>query len=365
MTDQELLDLLTLTSVPKVGDQLAKVLIAHCGTAGAVLSEHAGNLRKIQGIGETTVRNIMNVDRLQPEKELSYIKKNGISVHVYYEDNYPFRLKQTDQCPVLYYYKGQDVLNHQRTVAVVGTRTPTAYGKQACEQLIEALIPFQPVIISGLAYGIDSIAHKSSLNHGLPTVGIMGQAMEKIYPAENIPLARKMQETGGILTEFRSGTSPDKENFPMRNRIIAGLSDVVIVVESKIKGGSVITAEFANEYNRDVFALPGKTSDEFSAGCNKLIKQHKAHLLESVDDIAYIMRWELKSHQKTIQSTLFPELTSDEQNIFQLIHMAKEMTMDQLIEKTAWPSARVSSLLLSLEFKNMVKALPGKKYIAI
>jgi DNA processing protein len=365
MTDQELLDLLTLTSVPKVGDQLAKVLIGYCGNAGAVLREKPGNLKKIPGIGEATIRNIVHVDGTQSEKELLYIKKNGISVYAFNEEAYPFRLRQTDQCPVLFYYKGQYILNHPRTVAVVGTRTPTEYGKQACEELIEALLPYQPAIISGLAYGIDSIAHRSSLKYGLPTVGIMGQAMERIYPSENISLARKMQETGGILTEFRSGTGPDKENFPMRNRIIAGLSDVVIVVESKIKGGSVITAEFANEYSRDVFAIPGKTNDEFSAGCNKLIKQHKAHLLESAADIAYIMRWEQKTNQKTIQPSLFPELTSDEQSIFQHIHLAKEITLDQLIDHTTWSSARIAAVLLNLECKNMVKALPGKKYIAI
>ncbi len=232
-----------------------------------------------------------------------------------------------------------------------------------CEKIVEGLKPFDVLLISGLAYGIDVTAHKKSLEADIPTVGVLGHGLDRFYPSDHTALAKKMiQHHGGVITEFPSGTLPDRENFPMRNRIIAAMSDVVVVIESKRKGGSIISAEFANDFNRDVFALPGPVNDERSEGCNKLIKQNKAHLIESASDIAYVMRWEELDAKKVVQQQLFIELEEDESRMMTIIRDAREITIDVLTYKMAMTPSSVSSLLLNLEFKGLVRSLPGKKY---
>lgn len=359
----ELRCLLALRQTPMVGDILAKNLISYCGTAENVFQESAKNLMKIPGVGETIARNIREVDFSKADSELTFIQKNGIEVMAYHLPGYPHRLKPFDDSPFLLFYKGKNVLDHPRIIGVVGTRTPSDHGRMICEKIMDELSVYNPLIISGLAYGIDGIAHKKSLALSMPTVGILGHGLDMVYPSLHKPLAEKMIAGGGLLTEFPSGTKPDKENFPMRNRIIAALCDVLIVVESKRKGGSIITAEMANEYNKDVFAVPGRIFDELSEGCNKLIKQNKAHLIESAKDVGYIMRWEEMDARKFIQTSLFVELDDTEKEVVSLLREEKELTIDQITYRLLKQPSEVSSLLVNLEFKGVVKSLPGKKYI--
>lgn len=360
---EELKYLLALRQTPMVGDILAKNLISYFGTAGNVFKESPKNLMKIPGVGETVARNLRDADFSKAESELKFIQQNGIEVMAYHLPGYPHRLKPFDDSPFMLYYKGQQVLDSPRIIGVVGTRTPSDHGRLICEKIIEELSVYNPLIISGLAYGIDGIAHKKSMGLSMPTVGILGHGLDMVYPSLHKSLAEKMLSGGGLLTEFPSGTKPDKENFPMRNRIIAALCDVLIVVESKRKGGSIITAEMANEYNKDVFAVPGRIHDELSEGCNKLIKQNKAHLLESAKDVGYIMRWEEMDARKFIQTSLFVELDETEKEVISLLREEKELTIDQITYRLLKQPSEVSSLLVSLEFKGIVKILPGKKYI--
>lgn len=364
MMNEELLQFIALTKVPKVGPVIAKNLISYCGGIDAVFSESKKNLLKIPGIGQIFAENFDPSASLKSaEQELIFIENNHIRPLTYLDKSYPVRLNNFDSSPIVLYYKGNTDLNHFRTVAVVGTRQPSAYGTTMCERIIEGLLPYNVLLISGLAFGVDAIAHRKCVELNIPTLGVLGHGLDRIYPVEHKSLSKKMMDNGGILTEFTSGTMPDRENFPMRNRIIAAISDVVIVIESKRKGGSIITAEFANEYNKDVFAIPGPVTEEISEGCNKLIKQNKAHLLESAADIAYIMRWEEIDAGKVIQKQLFVELDDQESKMVSLIKENKEIAIDALTYRMGMTPSEVASILLALEFKGMVRTLPGKKYV--
>ncbi|MGB4839243.1 MAG: DNA-processing protein DprA [Saprospiraceae bacterium] len=363
MTDMEYLHLIALTKTPKVGPVIGKNLISYCGGIEAVFSESRKNLLKIPGLGSIFADNFDPATSLKvAEAEMNFISKNGITKIAYLDNKYPKRLLNVESGPIILYYKGNAELNYHRTVAIVGTRGPSDYGKMMCDKIVEGLHSFQILLISGLAYGIDAAAHRKSLEVGIPTLGVLGHGLDRYYPSDHTSLANKMIENGGVITEFTSGTMPDKENFPMRNRIIAAMSDAVVVIESKRKGGSIITAEFGNEYNRDVFALPGRVNEERSEGCNKLIKQNKAHLIESAADIAYIMRWEELDAQKMIQQQLFVELNENESRMINMIRDAKEITIDLLTYRMAMTPSEVSGMLLTLEFKGLLRSLPGKKY---
>jgi DNA processing protein len=360
----DILYYVALTKVSKIGPVNAKNLISYCGGAREVFTAKPDKLEKIPGIGPFLSSIITSADTLRvAEKEVDFAIKNHIDIITYHDSRYPRRLLQVESCPVVIYHKGTADLNYYRTVAIVGTRTPTEQGKIICEKIIDGLSAYNPLIVSGLAFGIDALAHKMCVSLGIPTLGVLGHGLDRIYPGSHAALAEKMIRNGGLLTEFTSGTLPDKENFPMRNRIIAAMSDVVVVIESKRKGGSIITAEFANEYNRDVFAVPGRVGDDFSEGCNKLIKQNKAHLLESASDLAYIMRWEEMDKGRQIQGQLFPELDPVEQKVVDIIRSAKEITIDLITYKLGLPPSEVSSLLLTMEFKGVIRTLPGKKFI--
>lgn len=364
MTDHNYLYLIALTKVPKVGPVIAKNLISYCGSAEAVFAESKKNLLKIPGVGLSLADSFEPSGYLkEAEKELKFAEKNNVRLLSYMDRDYPVRLLNFDSSPIILYFKGNADLNHYRTVAIVGTRQPSEYGRIMCDRIIEGLVPYNVLLVSGLAYGIDAAAHRKCIETGIPTLGVLGHGLDRYYPAEHKSVAIKMQEKGGIISEFTSGTLPDRENFPMRNRIIAAISDVVIVIESKRKGGSIITAEFANEFNKDVFALPGPVTEELSEGCNKLIKQNKAHLIESAGDIAYIMRWEEIDAGKVIQKQLFVELDSDERRMVSIIKDIKEISIDALTYKMSLAPSEVAAILLGLEFKGVVKSLPGKKYI--
>ena len=355
---------IALTMVPNIGPVLSKNLLGYCGSAEAVFKEKKPALSKIPGIGASKAADIVKSKVLhRAEEELVFIEKNKIQILFFLDDNYPRRLRHFDYSPLLLYYKGSQPLNPHRTVGIVGTRSPSVQGKMITEKIVEDLAELGVVIISGLAYGIDGCAHKKSVEKEIPTIGVMGNGHDIIYPATHKELAKKMIKNGGLLTEFCSQTRPDKVNFPMRNRIIAALSDALIVVESKTSGGSIITAEFANEYNKDVFAIPGRPGDEWSGGCNALIKKHKAHLMEDVNDLLYIMRWDDIDRKKTVQTSMFIELDPEQEAIVDFIRMRKETGIEELIYGLNLPSSILASQLLALEFKGVVRALPGKRYI--
>ena len=281
-----LLHKIALSCITGVGSVLARNLVSYCGSPEDVFSAKRKHLRKVPGIGPKTVELIENHRAFErAEKELAFINKYNIQALFLTDETYPKRLKNCFDAPVMLYFKGNADLNSGKVISVVGTRSSTDYGRDICRTLLAGLKVHNPLIVSGLAYGIDFLAHKEALKNSLSTVGIMAHGLDRIYPSPHRPLAEKMVASGGLLTEFVSGTAPDRENFPKRNRIIAGLADVVIVVEANIKGGALITAELANSYDRDVFAFPGRITDEYSSGCNHLIKTHRANLITKLADL--------------------------------------------------------------------------------
>lgn len=362
----ELLYQVALTKIPLVGAVTAKNLVSYCGGARAVFEARKKELLKIPGIGEQTAKSVLDKSSLEAaERELEFIERENIVPIFYLSPAYPKRLRQNSDAPVVLYARGNADLNHRRTVGIVGTRKPTPYGVSFCENLVEDLKQFEPLIISGLAYGIDVTAHKKCVEIGLPTLAVLGHGLGMIYPAAHRKVAREMMESGGLLTEFASHVQPERENFPMRNRIVAGLCDVLIVVETAERGGSMITANLASGYSRDVFALPGRVKDKASKGCNQLIKRNIASLLESAEDIAKHMGWELKGGPEKAdrQAKLFLELTEPEKKVVDLIQEKDELGVDQLAQITQMGSAELASLLLNLEFQGVVRSLPGKRYI--
>ncbi len=362
----ELLYPIALTKIPLVGAVTARTLVSYCGSAQAVFATKKRELMKIPGIGERIADQILNADVLKEAAvELRFIEKEKVQAFFYLDKNYPERLKHHADSPIVLYYKGTADLNAARIVGIVGTRQPTPQGIAICEEIVEGLKSYNVIILSGLAYGIDGTAHRKCVELNMPTVGVLGHGFQMIYPAQHRTLAAKMTFNGGLLTEFSSNTLPDREHFPMRNRIIAGLSDALIVIETALKGGSMISAHIANEYNKDVFAVPGRLKDKFSHGCNHLIKTHKALLLESAADIGYVMRWEESDAPKLIQHQLFVELNPQEKIIVDLLRQAAEASIDKLTYETQVPGSEMAAVLLNLEFKGIVKALPGKRYTLV
>ncbi|MFL5764429.1 MAG: DNA-processing protein DprA [Bacteroidia bacterium] len=359
--DESLWYKIALSLVPYIGDIRAKLLVSHCGSAEAVFKEKRSNLSKIPGIG-MHAKEIFDAAILnRAEKELRFVQKHSVNVLFYTDKNYPKRLLHCEDGPVLLYFKGNADLNKTKVISVVGTRTATDYGKQLCRQLIADLAIYDPLIVSGLAYGIDTCAHRSAIDNRLATVCGLAHGLDKIYPALNRDLAVEMLENGGWLTDFTTGTRPDRENFPRRNRIVAGMSDATIVIESKLGGGSLITADIANSYNRDVFAFPGRVGDECSAGCNAFIKQNRAALIQSALDVVYVMGWEQKG-KKAVQKQLFVELNSEEEKLVKILKEKESLAIDDLCLVSNLPMSKVSSLLLTLEFSGIVRSLPGKIY---
>lgn len=363
MTDQEYIALIAISKIPKVGPILGKNLISYCGGILSVFEQTPKQLTKVPGIGESLAKCIAKADFSDAEREYVWLRKNNITPISYLEPAYPSRFIPIDGCPVILYYSGTASLNHPRTVGIVGTRQPSTYGQVQCENIIASLEKYNVLIVSGLAYGIDGIAHKKCVELSIPTIGVLGHGLDRIYPAFHKSLSQKMISNGGLLTEFTSGTLPDKENFPMRNRLIAGLCDATIIIESKRQGGSIITAEFANEYNKDVFALPGNVNEPFSEGCNKLIKQNKAHLMETGEDVAYIMRWDDIDTGKAVQRQLFIELSDIESAICDALREHKELSIDHITYIIGKTPSETSSILLEMEFKGIIRNLPGKKFI--
>lgn len=363
MKDDQLLYRIALTRTPQVGPVIAKNLIGYCGSAKAVFQSKRRQLLKIPGVGDTIAGNILQQQTLpEAEAELRWISDNGVRALFFLDKDYPQRLRQYPDCPVLLYYQGNADLNAWRTVGIIGTRRPTFYGTARCEALVEELRPFQVLLVSGLAYGIDGVAHRCCVEAGIPTVGVLGHGLDVIYPPPHRKLAERMCRQGGLLSEYPSKTQPDREHFPMRNRIIAALCDALIVVETARRGGSMITADLANSYNKDVFAIPGRAGDEMSSGCNLLIKSHRAALLEKVADLAYNMGWEENDRQQAVQQKLFVELSEEEKIIVDLLRRSERLGIDALALEARMQNSRLASLLLNLEFKGLIRSLPGKYY---
>jgi DNA processing protein len=361
---KELLYQIALTLVPHVGDVRAKALINQFESAEAVFKASKKELQAIEGLGSKAVDSILKFkDFTRAEEEIEFIKKYKITPLFLTDKNYPQRLLNCYDSPPLLYFKGNADLNSSKIIAIVGTRNNNEYGKRICEKLVDDLVNEDVLVVSGLAFGIDSIAHKSALKNNLKTVGILAHGLDRVYPSQNTSLAKQMISCGGLLTEFKSSTIPDKQNFPGRNRIVAGISDAIMVIESGIKGGSLITAELANGYNKDVFAFPGRADDTKSEGCNYLIKNNKAGLITCATDLLENMGW--KKNQKASpkkERELFIELSADEKVIVDILQTHEQVQIDELYFKSKLSSSAVAQALLILEMQGVVSSLPGKIY---
>jgi len=363
MQKENLLSLLSLMQVPNVGNVLAKNLIAYCGSPQAVFKQKKNHLLKIPGIGEKTANNILKFnDFANAEAEIAFIEKHQIQPLYFLDEKYPTRLKEIADAPVLLFYKGNADLNQGRVIAMVGTRKATDYGKSICEKLVQELQPYSPLIISGLAYGIDYCAHKAALANGMATVGVLGHGLDKIYPSVHRSVAVKMVAQGGLLTEYRSGTAPDREHFPERNRIVAGMVDGVVLVETTRFGGALITAEIASSYDREVFAFPGRTGDEYSSGCNHLIKVNKAYLIENTEDLVYFLGWKKELEKPQVRTNKYEALPLEQMAIINILKGMEKSELDHLTHSTGYSLSEISVLLLDMEFKGIIQALPGKCY---
>ena len=349
-----------------IGSQLVKQLISYCGTAENVFRTPKGKLLKIPGIGEVNAQSLHRQKPLkEAEQEWLKTEKEGGKIIFFNDPEFPQRLRQVYDAPALLYYKGEGQFNQKKCVAIVGSRRATRYGKERVEEIVKDLAPHHALIISGLAYGIDIHAHRAALNQNLSTVGVMASGIDIIYPSSHRATALEMTKAGGaLISENHLGTQPDAPKFPARNRIIAGMADVVIVVEAAARGGALITAEFANDYNRDVFAVPGKVTDPLSEGCNNLIKGNKAHLLTSIADLEYIMRWEKEDSPE--KKYIWESLQQLDANEAAVVKMLQDKGEPILIDELSWQSqmnvSQLASLLLNLEFKGIVKSLPGKMF---
>jgi DNA processing protein len=355
-----------LTMIDGIGDVNAKNLLAYCGSASEIFRQKKATLLKIPGIGHRLAKSIVAgksvLDRA--EEEIKFIRKYKIRPLFFTDEAYPARLKYCSDGPVLLYYKGSSDLNSERIIAVVGTRRPSDYGREKTEELISDLSASNILVISGLAYGIDVLAHKTALENKLNTVGVLAHGLDRMYPQTHDKIAKRMIAQGGLLTDFMSGTNPDAVNFPKRNRIVAGLCDALIVVESKRTGGSLITATIANSYNKDVFAFPGRANDALAEGCNGLIKRNRAGLIENAADLLYAMQWqeEDKPKNKSMQVPLLLNLSEQEKTIMQLLSGKTPVHMDEICYATGLPISKVSAVLLQLEFSNLIKSKPGKLF---
>ncbi|PTS97347.1 DNA-protecting protein DprA, partial [Flavobacterium sp. HMWF030] len=344
-----------------VGDIMAKKLLTHFGNAEAIFKAKTNLIAAIDGVGSVLLKNLKDNSVFEKaNQELEFIKSNNIKASFFQEENYPDRLKHCIDSPVLIFSAGNINLKNKKIISIVGTRQVTSYGMEFCRKLIEDLAPLDPVIVSGFAYGVDIVAHQLAMEHNLQTIGVLAHGLNQIYPKTHKKYVAKMEENGGFMTEFWSSSNPDKENFVRRNRIVAGMTEATIVIESADKGGSLITANIANDYNRDVFAVPGRVTDKYSQGCNDLIKTQKANVLTSAADLVYILNWDIENKPKTVQKQLFVELEPDEQKIYDFLLKNGKELLDIIALQCDYPIYRISGILLNMELKGVIRPLPGK-----
>ncbi|MEZ4906657.1 MAG: DNA-processing protein DprA [Saprospiraceae bacterium] len=365
MEDKKLIYKIALSQIEKIGSVLAKNLVSYCGGVEEVFSKQLKDLIKIPGINEILAKRILNKEVLKKaEKIITENKKNNVNTLFYLDENYPSRLKNYNDSPIILYTKGTNEYNNLRTIAIVGTRDATSAGKYYTEKIIEELLPYNVTIVSGLAFGIDATAHKTASKLHIPNIAIMGSGINVTYPAEHEKIRNNIEKKGDIISEFELNKSPERGHFPMRNRIIAQLSDAMLVVESGIKGGAMITAKLAFDYNKDVFAIPGRIDDPYSKGTNWLIKANIAALVDSGNDISKMMNWDLENETKPVQMELFSNLSKIEEIILDIIRNTPDnnIHIDKLHYESRLPLSELSSVLLELEFKSLIENLPGSRY---
>lgn len=362
----KLLYKIALTQIEGVGNTLARCLLDTVGDVEAIFTSNKKSLMAIRGISSILADAVLNPKVLEKaEKELLFVEKNHIQPFFYQDTNYIKRLNECVDAPILVYYKGNADLNASKVISIVGTRKSTSYGNDFCNNFLEELASIYPdiLVVSGLAYGIDIHAHKAALKYQLPTVGVLAHGLDRIYPASHRRVAVEMLDNGGLLTEFASETEPDKFNFVRRNRIVAGMTDATIVVQSDTKGGSLITADLANSYNRDVFALPGRVTDKESSGCNKLIEDNKAILLQSAESFIKQMQWDVnKKLNIPKQQQLFLDLSPNEQAVYDLLAASESLHINSIANQVSIHVSELLSLLLTMEMKGIVKTVPGGSY---
>jgi DNA processing protein len=364
-TDNLLQYKIGISQIPGVGSIIAKKLIAYTGSIEAVFKEKKKNLLKIPGIGKTLAEVIVNHQNLEKaHAEIDFIQRYNIRYHFYLDEDYPARLKQCPDAPIMLFCKGDVDFNKDKVISIVGTRNATDYGKEICTKLVSDLAQRHQnlIIVSGLAYGIDICAHRAALKNNIPTIAVLAHGLATLYPAVHRSSAKEIVNNGALVSDFTSDIKPERNNFIKRNRIIAGLADATIVVESGAEGGALITADLANSYNRDVFAIPGRTNDEWSKGCNNLIKENKAAMIETVEDIEYQLGWDSSKANTHVQMSLFQDLAPDEQLLVNLLKEENNLMIDILCLRADMPVHKASALLLNLEFMGLIKSLPGKIY---
>ncbi len=360
---EDILYQIALLEMTSVGPRVARKMIKHFGSAQAVINAPEKELEALGNLGETIVRQRQNEEFLTfARAQLDFCQNKGATVSSYYSKSYPYRLKQCADAPLVLYQHGHCALNAERMVAIVGTRNCTRYGKEKCAELVKGLSKYGVTIVSGLAFGIDACAHRAAIEHNLYNVAVVAHGLDRLYPSDHRGLANQVIQRGALLTEFPTTTNPDRENFPKRNRIVAGMVDAVIVIESAKKGGSMITAKLGNDYNRDVFAIPGRLEDEHSKGCNHLIKTNQAHLLESADDLAYLLGWDKPNPtKKPKQKEIAFDLSDEESKIVATLG-GEVMSIDEIAVNSQLQVNEVSTQLLMMELKGVIQQLPGKKY---
>jgi DNA processing protein len=367
MNDQSRIHHIALSLLKGIGPVNARNLVAYCGGVDPLFTDKKvrSSLEKIPGIGPVLAASILNTKVLhEAEKELAYVRKQKLRMLFYLDADYPKRLRNCDDAPVLLFVRGNADLDVERSVAIVGTRAPSEHGKRMCEELVEGLKESGAMIVSGLAYGVDVVAHRTALKAGLNTIGCVAHGLDKLYPGEHAATAKEMMEQGALVSELTSGSPFAPGNFPARNRVIAGLSDCTVVVESGTKGGSLITADIANSYDREVMAFPGRPTDAKSEGCNRLIKDSKAHLITSAADVLKLMEWLPTAKKKVgVQSALFTELQPEEQAIVDVLKEKGKLDIDSLCFACGMLPHKASAILLTLEFGGVVRSLPGKVYV--
>ena len=365
---EKLLAILRLQKTKTVGDILAKKLIAATGDVSQIFEEKTSNLLKISGIGTRITKELFNKETKKiAENELEYITKNNIATSYFLEDDYPKNLQQCIDAPILFFKDGNINLKNERIISIVGTRNMTLYGRDFCKELIQGLKEYNPIIVSGFAYGVDICAHKEAIKNELQTIAVLAHGFDQIYPKVHKKYINQVNENGGFFTEFWHDENPLRENFLKRNRIVAGISQATIIIESADKGGSLVTADIANSYSRDVFAVPGRTTDLFSKGCNQLIKTNKAAVLTSAEDIAKMLNWDLSQSKNAVpkQQQLFIELNDVEQKTYDYLLENGKQVLDVVAIECGIPIYKLAPMLLQLEMKGVIKPLPGKLFEAI
>ena len=360
---EKLLAVLRLQKTKNVGDILAKKLIAATGDIAQIFHEKRSNLLKINGIGTYALKDLFNKETLKhAENEYEFIQANSIGTSYFLDDDYPKNLQNCIDAPILIFKDGNINLNNDRILSIVGTRNMTSYGRAFCKELIQELRAYHPVIISGFAYGVDICAHQQAIENDLQTIAVLAHGFDYIYPKSHKKYVHQLNANGGFITEFWHGEEPLREHFLRRNRIVAGISQATIVIESARKGGALVTADIANSYGRDVFAVPGRTSDSFSEGCNHLVKDHKAAILTKCSDITKMLNWDLSPLKKPrfIQRQLVLDLNDLEQKVYAYLFEHGKQTLDVLAVACSIPVYKLAPMLLQLEMKGVLRPLPGK-----